>query len=77
MRAQAAAKKLSVVDTTFYPVDDDMGEGVLHREIVELFRALLRYFLEKRSVVARVGANTFIYWVPFHPEITVAPETST
>jgi Uma2 family endonuclease len=74
MRTQAAARKLSPVDTTFYPVDDAMGEGLLHREIVVLFEALLRYFLSRRGVVARVAANTFIYWVQFHPEITVAPD---
>jgi Uma2 family endonuclease len=74
MRAQAAAKKSSPVDTTFYPADDNMGEELLHREIVELFRALLQYFFSCRNIVARVGANTFIYWVQFHPEITIDPD---
>jgi hypothetical protein len=59
---QAAARKLSTADTTLYPVDDDMGESLHHRDIAELLRLLLQRFLSLTSRVARVGANQFIYW---------------
>jgi hypothetical protein len=70
---QAAAKLLSP-DPTFYPVDDDMGEALLHRDIAEVTRILMQRFLTLQGVVARVGANQFIYFVQGNPEKTVAPD---
>jgi Uma2 family endonuclease len=71
----AAARRLSEKpDTTFYPVDDDMGEGLLHRDIADVLRFLLQRYLTQQGQVARVGANQFIYWEQFHPEVTLAPD---
>ena len=62
------------LDPTHYPVDDDMGEGVLHRLIVELLRPLVAEWLAKRGVTAFVGASQFIYWVQYEPTASVAPD---
>jgi hypothetical protein len=70
----AVASNLSFPDTTFYPVDDGTGEGLLHRDIAELLRLLLARFLTQGGHVARVGANQFIYWRQHHPEVTLAPD---
>jgi Uma2 family endonuclease len=73
--SQAVAKLLFPdPDPTFYPVDDDMGEGLLHREIAEVLRLLLQRFLTQQGAVARVGANQFIYLVQFDAEKSVAPD---
>ncbi len=72
---QSLAQKLPRAhDPTFYPVDDDMAEGVLHRHIAELLRSLLQRWLVETGQIAFAGANTFIYWAQFHPEICVAPD---
>jgi Uma2 family endonuclease len=70
----ALARKLAGADPTFYPVDDEMGEGLTHRETAELLRILLKLFLAHEGKVARVGANQFIYWVQGEPSKTVAPD---
>jgi hypothetical protein len=70
----AAAWKSAPRDTTFYPESDDMGETLLHRDIVEFVRLLLQRFAEKIGRAGKIGANQFIYWVEFHPEITLAPD---
>jgi Uma2 family endonuclease len=69
-----ARKSSPVADPTFYPVDDDMGEGVLHQLIASLLQALLQRFFSSTDRLAFVGVNTFLYWVQFHPEVTVAPD---
>jgi Uma2 family endonuclease len=61
-------------DPTFYPVDDEMGEGLTHRNTAELLRVLLALFLAHQRKVACVGANQFIYWVQGDPKKTVAPD---
>ena len=70
----ALAKDLSRRDTTFYPVEDDMGEEMNHREIADLLRALLKLLFSLQGKVARVGANQFIYWVQGNPQKTLAPD---
>lgn len=74
MGSSAAPNLSRIPDTTFYPVDDDMGEGVLHQVIAALLQALLRRYFAESGRVAFTGVNTFLYWVQFHPEITVAPD---
>jgi len=61
-------------DPTVYPVDDRMAEGTLHRELAELLRPLVARHLAGAGVVARVGANQFIYWKQYEPTRSVAPD---
>jgi Uma2 family endonuclease len=61
-------------DPTFYPVDDDMGEGLLHRLIGELLRALVERWLQQKGKRALVGANQFIYFEQHNPKACVAPD---
>ena len=70
----AVAKELLLPDPTFYPVDDDMGEGLLHREIAEALRLLVQRFLALSAKVARVGANQFIYLTQGKPNESLAPD---
>jgi Uma2 family endonuclease len=70
----AVAKNLPRPDPTFYPVDDDMPESTLQREISEVLRPLLQRFLTQQGIVARVGASQFIYWVQGDPRISVGPD---
>jgi hypothetical protein len=65
---------LPVPDPTFYPIDDDMGEGLLHRVISEDLRVLVQRLLTQRGAVARVGANQYIYFVQGDPDRCVAPD---
>jgi Uma2 family endonuclease len=51
-----------------------MAEGVLHQLITSEIQRQLRRFFADADRVAFVGVNTFLYWVQFHPEITVAPD---
>ncbi|MEO7328670.1 MAG: Uma2 family endonuclease, partial [Minicystis sp.] len=71
---QATARSLTPPDPTFYPSDDDMGETLLHRDIAEVLRLLLQRFADSTGRVGKIGASQFIYWVQFHPEITIAPD---
>jgi Uma2 family endonuclease len=70
----AVAKNLARPDPTFYPVDDDMPEGTLQREISEVLRPLLQRFMTGQGKVARVGASQFIYWVQGDPRKSVGPD---
>jgi hypothetical protein len=65
---------LTPPDPTFYPVDDDMGEGLTHRDIAELARQQIARFLAQQGTIACVGANQFIYWVQGDPRKTMAPD---
>lgn len=61
-------------DPTHYPVEDDVGESVLQRLMIELLRPLVARWLETRDVTAFVGADQFIYWVQHEPTTNVAPD---
>jgi hypothetical protein len=61
-------------DPTHYPVEDDMGEGLLQKLIVTLLLPLVRRFLAERGVTALVGGNQFIYWVQHEPTSSLAPD---
>jgi Uma2 family endonuclease len=61
-------------DPTYYPVDDEMGEGLLHLLIRELLRPLLARFLAEQGAVCLVGSNQFIYWEQYAPTKSVAPD---
>jgi hypothetical protein len=66
--------RASPPDPTRYPVEDEMGEGLLQKLIVVLLLPLVRRFLEERGVRALVGGNQFIYWVQHEPTSSIAPD---
>ena len=70
----AATKRSAGADPTHYPVDDAMGESILHKLIVELLRPLVERWLDERAAPTFVGANQFIYWVQHEPTRSVAPD---
>ena len=70
----AATKRPAGPDPTHYPVEDEMGESVLQKLIVELLRPLLERWLAARAAPSFVGANQFIYWVQYEPTRSVAPD---
>ena len=61
-------------DPTVYPVEADMGEHLLQRNIAEFLRGLLSRLLATRGEVALVGADQFIYWQKGDPKKVVAPD---
>ena len=70
----AAAKRPLVPDPTHYPVDEDMGESILHKLIIEILRPLVARWLAERGTPCFVGADQFIYWVQYAPTRSVAPD---
>ena len=71
---RAAAKLAVAHDPTFYPTEDDMGQGSLQRLVSELLRALIERWLETRGIAAFVGANQFFYWEQFNSSEGIAPD---
>jgi Uma2 family endonuclease len=61
-------------DPTVYPVEERVGEDIIQRWIVELFRPLLERWLGERGQRAFVGADQFIYWKQHDPHKRVAPD---
>ena len=70
----AAAKRPSTPDPTHYPVEDDVGEGIVHRLVADLLRALVERWLAQRGKPTFVGASQFVYWVQHEPTRSVAPD---
>ncbi|MEJ7729261.1 MAG: Uma2 family endonuclease [Polyangiaceae bacterium] len=70
----AAAKRPLGPDPTHYPVDEDVGESILHKLIIELLRPLVERWLAARGTPGFVGADQFIYWVQYAPTRCVAPD---
>ena len=70
----ATAKRPLGPDPTHYPVDEDMGESILHKLIIELLRPLVARWLVARGTPCFVGADQFIYWVQYAPTRSVAPD---
>ena len=71
---RASGKAASGFDPTVYPVDEKVGEDLLHRWIVELLRPLLERWLSGRGVQALVGADQFIYYRQYAPTQRVSPD---
>jgi len=71
---RASAKASSAFDPTVYPVEDEVGEDLLQRWIVELLRPLLERWLAHRGVHALVGADQFIYYRQHTPTLRVSPD---
>src|SRR5262245_24512011 len=65
----AAAKH---VDRTFYPVEEHLGESVLHMRIRMLLWQLLSRWLEGKRAFA--GSDQFIYWRRGDPKSCVSPD---
>jgi Uma2 family endonuclease len=61
-------------DPTEYPIEDEMGEDAIQRDITELLRPLLVRYLADKGVKAYVGADQFIYWVKGNPTAVVSPD---
>ncbi|MEJ7729018.1 MAG: Uma2 family endonuclease [Polyangiaceae bacterium] len=70
----AAAKRPLGPDPTHYPVEDEMGESVLHKVIVHLLWTQVQRLLAGGDPPCFVGSNQFIYWVQYSPTRSVAPD---
>ena len=70
----AAAKRPLDPDPTHYPVEDEMGESVLHKVIVHLLWTQVQRWVAGREPPCFVGSNQFIYWVQYAPTRSVAPD---
>jgi Uma2 family endonuclease len=71
----SAAERTQKVDPTVYPVEERVGEDILQRWIVELFRPLVEQWLKDQGVKAFVGADQFIYYRQHDPSKRMAPDT--
>jgi hypothetical protein len=65
---------LSVEDRTVYPVEEKVGEELLHRWIVELLRPLIERWLAEQGQRCLVGADQFIYFAQFNAHRRVSPD---
>jgi Uma2 family endonuclease len=63
-----------ILDPTYYPEDDGLGEHELQTLIRELLRPLLARFLAEQGVVAHAGSDQFLYWVKHRPTESVSPD---
>ena len=68
------AAKAPPVDPTVYPEEERVGESIVQRWIVELFRPLLERWFTERGVVAFVGADRFIYFQQYNPTKRISPD---
>ena len=71
----SAAERTRKVDPTVYPVEERVGEDILQRWIVELFRPLVEQWLKDQGVRAFVGADQFIYYRQHDASKRMAPDT--
>ncbi len=74
MGEPAYTQEVALLDPTYYPTTDDMGQDALQALIVELLRPLLARYLAQQGIKAYVGTDQFIYWVQHAPTISVAPD---
>jgi Uma2 family endonuclease len=63
-----------IEDRTVYPEEERVGEEMLQRWIMELFRPLLERYLRERGETCFVGADQFIYYRQFDPHARIAPD---
>ena len=70
----AAPKRPIPPDPTHYPVEDDVGEGIVHKLVAELLRPLVERWLDSLGTPTFVGSNQFIYWVQYAPTRRVDPD---
>jgi hypothetical protein len=63
-----------VEDRTVYPVEEKVGEELLHRWIVELLRPLIERWLKANGQTCLVGADQFIYYEQFNAHRRVSPD---
>lgn len=71
----SAAERTQKVDPTVYPVEERVGEDILQRWIVELFRPLVEQWLKDQGVKAFVGADQFIYYRQHDAYKRMSPDT--
>lgn len=71
---RASGKGLRNVDPTIYPVEEEMGEDILQRWIVELLRPLVERWFRERGIRAFVGADQFVYSRQHAPTERLAPD---
>jgi Uma2 family endonuclease len=74
LMVSAAAQRPLDPDPTHYPVEDEMGESVLHKLIVHVLWTQVQRLLAGREPPCFVGSNQFIYWVQYAPTRSVAPD---
>ena len=70
----APTNKLRLVEATFDPFENDMGEGSLQRFISEMLRPLIERLLRERGMPTFVGADQYVGWHPHDPKKVVAPD---
>jgi hypothetical protein len=61
-------------DRTVYPVEERVGEDIIHRWIIELLRPLIQRWFAERGEQAFVGADQFIYFEQYNPHRRVSPD---
>ena len=71
---RASAKAGKGFDPTVDPVEEKLGEDLLHRWIVELLRPLVDRWFRQRGVRAVVGADQFVYYQQYTPTLRVSPD---
>lgn len=71
---RGSARSSKGADPTFYPVEEKVGEDILHRWIIEMLRPLVQRWIGQRGVRALVGADQFIYYQQHAPTLRVSPD---
>lgn len=61
-------------DPTIYPVEEKVGEDILHRWIMEFLRPLIDRWFRLQGVRAFVGADQFIYYRQHEPTLRLSPD---
>jgi Uma2 family endonuclease len=70
------AAEAESTDPTVYPTEERVGEDILQRWIIEIFRPLLQLWLnDDRGIKAFVGADQFVYYKRYDSHKRVAPDT--
>ncbi|HKY39017.1 MAG TPA: Uma2 family endonuclease [Polyangiaceae bacterium] len=69
-----ASAALSEEDRTVYPEEERVGEDILQRFMMELFRPLLERYLREQGQACFVGADQFIYYRQFDAHARIAPD---
>lgn len=71
---RGSARRTKFPDPTFYPVEEEVGEDILQRWILEVLRPLVERWFASRRVRALVGADQFIYYQQHAPTMRVSPD---
>lgn len=62
---------LGTEETLFFPVDEDVGEGMRHLRMRTTLYLFLKHAFKE---VAVIGSDQFVYWDPTNPKVCLAPD---